>query len=263
MTDPTPNPHPASLEVHLARGSLRVTTADVPEITVEVVGGPKAEVRISRSSDGRQVVVEPARTGFGIGRHPRVDLLATVPTGSELRATTASASVTAAGVLGSVEVTTASGAVRLDEVREGAELSSASGSVQAAAVGGRLSFRTASGSLDVERTGASCSAKTASGSLTVGLAGGDVSATSVSGGIVVREAHQGTLDLGTTSGGIKVGVRRGTLTWLDVSSTSGRVRSDLTDDSGDADGGPLLTIRASSVSGGIHLSSTGTPAIAL
>jgi hypothetical protein len=260
---PTTDPHPASLDVSLARGSLRVTAADVPTITVEVVGGPRHELRIDRSSDGRQVVVEYPHKGFGFGRHPRFDLTATVPIGTELRAATASASVTAAGVLGSAEVTTASGAIRLDEVRERVDVTTASGSFRATAVGGPVTFGTASGSFDVERTGPSAIAKTVSGSITVGLAGGDLTASTVSGGIRVREAHQGTLDLGSTSGSIGVGVRRGTLTWLDVGSTSGRVRSDLADDSGDTGEGPVLTLRAHSVSGGIHLSSTGTPAIAL
>jgi DUF4097 and DUF4098 domain-containing protein YvlB len=261
---PTDHPHPASLEVHLARGSVRVTAADVQEITVEVVSGPKHEVRIERSADGRVVVVEPTRTGFGLGRHPRIDLVATVPLDSELQATTASASVTTSGPLGAVDVTTASGGIRLDEVRERLDVSSASGSARATAVGGPLSFRAASGSLEVERTGGSCSAKTASGSLTVGAAGGDVTASSVSGSVTVREAHQGTLDLRATSGSVNVGVRRGTLTWLDVSSTSGRVRSELADDAGDgSDGGPLLTVRATSVSGSVTITSTGTAAIAL
>jgi DUF4097 and DUF4098 domain-containing protein YvlB len=255
--------HPASLDVSLARGSLRVAASDVAEITVEVVGGPRNELRINRSSDGRQVVVEYPHKGFGFGRHPRFDVTATVPIGTELRATTASASVTTTGVLGSVEVTSASGGVRIDEVRERADISTASGGLRATAVGGPLTFRTASGSIDVERTGSSAVARTVSGSITVGLAGGDLSGTTVSGGIRVREAHQGTVDLGSTSGSIGVGVRRGTLTWLDVSSTSGRVRSDLADDSGDTGEGPVLTLRAHSVSGGIHLSSTGTPAIAL
>jgi hypothetical protein len=260
---PSTDPHPASLDVTLARGSLRVTAGAVPEITVEVVAGPRNELRIHRSSDGRQVVVEYPHKGFGFGRHPRFDLTATVPIGTELRATTASASVTTAGVLGSVEVSTASGGVRLDEVRERVDVSTASGSLRATGVGGPLTFGTASGSIDVERTGPTTIAKTVSGSITVGLAGGDLTATSVSGGIRVREAHQGTVDLGSTSGSIGVGVRRGTLTWLDVSSTSGRVRSELVDDAGDSAEGPVLTLRAHNVSGGIHLSSTGTPAIAL
>jgi len=258
---PTTDAHPATLDVSLGRGSLRVTAADVPEITVEVVGGPRHELRINRSTDGRQVVVEYPK-GFGFGRHPRFDLTATVPIGTDLRASTASASVSTTGVLGNVEVSTASGGIRLDEVRERADVTSASGGLRATAVGGPLSFRTASGSLEVERTGPSAIAKTVSGSITVGLAGGDLSGTTVSGAIRVREAHQGTVDLGSTSGSIGVGVRRGTLTWLDVSSTSGRVRSDLADDAGDGEG-PVLTLRAHSVSGGIHLSSTGTPAIAL
>jgi hypothetical protein len=254
---------PASLEVTLARGSLRVTAKDVPDITVEVVGGPRQELRIHRSTDGRQVVVEYPHKGFGFGRHARFDLAATVPIGTELRATTASASITTAGVLGAVEVTSASGGVRLDEVRERAEVSTASGGLRATAIGGPLSFRTASGSLDVDRTGAEAIAKTVSGSITVGLAGGDLHASTVSGSIRVREAHQGTVDLGSTSGSIGVGVRRGTLTWLDVSSTSGRVRSELAEDGSDPGVGPVLTLRAHSVSGAIHLSSTGTPAIAL
>jgi hypothetical protein len=260
---PDTDAHPASLEVSFARGSLRVTAADVAEITVEVVSGPRHELRIDRSADGRHVVVEHPNRGWGFGRHPRFDLAATVPVGTELHATTASASVTAAGVLGGVEVSTASGGVRLDEVRGQADIGTASGGLRASAVGGPLTFRSASGSIDVERTGTSALAKTVSGSITVGLAGGDLRATTVSGGIRVREAHQGTVDLGSTSGSIGVGVRRGTLTWLDVSSTSGRVRSELADDPGDTAAGPVLTLRAHSVSGGISLSPTGTPAIAL
>ena len=253
---------PATLDVSLARGSLRVIAKDVAEITVEVVSGPRHELRINRSNDGRQVVVEYPHKGFGFGRHPRFDLIATVPISTELRASTASASVTAAGALGSAEVTTASGAIRLEEVRERVDVTTASGSFRATAVGGPLTFGSASGSFDVERTGPSAIAKTVSGSLTVGLAGGDLHGTTVSGSIRVRETHQGTVDLGSTSGSIGVGVRRGTLTWLDVSSTSGRVRSDLAEEAGETDG-PVLTLRAHSVSGGIHLSSTGVQAIAL
>jgi putative adhesin len=149
---PSTDDHPASLDVSLARGSLRVTVKDVPEITLEVVDGPRNELRIERSSDGRQVVVEYPHRGFGFGRHPRFDLAATVPMGTELRAATASASVTTTGPLGAVEITTASGGVRLDEVRGRADVTTASGGLEVHHVGGALSFRTASGSIEVERS---------------------------------------------------------------------------------------------------------------
>ena len=41
------------------------------------------------------------------------------------------------------------------------------------------------------------------------------------------EVVRGTVELTTTSGVLEVGIRAGTAAWLDVSSTSGKVRNSL------------------------------------
>jgi DUF4097 and DUF4098 domain-containing protein YvlB len=83
----------------------------------------------------------------------------------------------------------------------------------------------------------------------------------VSGSIHVRDARRGVIELTSTSGGVTVDVRRGTLVWLDLSSVSGRTHSDLTADGavpvGDEE---TLKLTARSVSGGIRVGrSTAAP----
>ena len=83
----------------------------------------------------------------------------------------------------------------------------------------------------------------------------------MSGSVQVRDVQRGVVDLSSTSGSVTVGVRRGTLVWLDLSSVSGRTRSDL-----EADGAaPMgdeepLTLTVRSVSGSITVGrSTSAP----
>jgi hypothetical protein len=64
----------------------------------------------------------------------------------------------------------------------------------------------------------------------------------------------GEVSLQSASGDIQVGVRRGTKVWLDARSRSGDATSEL--DVGDeppAEGAPVLELRASSMSGDIHV----------
>ena len=66
----------------------------------------------------------------------------------------------------------------------------------------------------------------------IGWAGDLVSAASVSGAVTVRDAARGEVICKSTSGDVAVGVRKGTLVWLDLTTVSGRTTSGLSPDAG-------------------------------
>ena len=57
-----------------------------------------------------------------------------------------------------------------------------------------------------------------------------MSAVSVSGAVTVRDAARGEVICKSTSGNVAVGVRKGTLVWLDLTTVSGRTTSGLSPD---------------------------------
>jgi DUF4097 and DUF4098 domain-containing protein YvlB len=247
---------PISLDLAIDRGAVQVHAVDTSEVTVDITTRHDRDALVVRFDDAAgHLEIRPERR---LRHHTRSDVVVRVPKGSDVELTTASASIDVRGPVGQAAVTSASGGVDLDEVAGRCEVSTASGGIRVRDVGGDLGFQSASGSLKVERVGAECRARTASGSITIGRADAGVVAKTVSGSVRVGEARTGVLDLHATSGGIGVGVRRGTLVWLDVSSVAGRVTSDL--EGGDAapdEGEEPLTLRASSVSGAIHITSVG------
>jgi DUF4097 and DUF4098 domain-containing protein YvlB len=258
-----PTPTPVHLYVENAAGSIEVLADAGAETTVDISGRYHEDlVVVELSGDGRRLTIRPRRRHRL--RNLRLDITVHLPAGSTIEAATASAGLTVHGEIADLKAAAASAAVSADDVTGSVAVQSASGSLRVGAVGGSLSFTSASGSLRADRVGGECHATTASGSLTIGVADDDVAASAVSGSVTVREAHRGTVDLSATSGSIQVGVRRGTVAWLDVSSLSGHTRSDLTaQDDTPAGGGSVLTVRARSVSGSVAVVPAGPAAIAL
>ncbi|MEQ1787384.1 MAG: DUF4097 family beta strand repeat-containing protein [Acidimicrobiales bacterium] len=190
-----------------------------------------------------------------------------ISAGSTIDVSSASASVSTRGVLASAELSTASGTVAVEQVTGDVGAQSASGTIQLGTVGGETRLRTASGSMHVATATGPCRASSASGSLDLGWAGHDVDAQSASGSITVRDAVRGRIAVDTTSGRVTIGVRRGTLVWLDLTSVSGRTRSDLTPDepgaTDEADTGAAeepLEIRVRTVSGSITVAPSAASA---
>ena len=256
-----PTPSPITLRLRNHAGSVEVVASESAETTVDITSRTDDAAVVEMSGDGRTLTIEPRQRR--LHRHG-IDMVVHLPAGSDLRIQVAAAEVRVRGTVGDVEVDNAAGKVNIEQADGAVALGSASGSMKVGRAGGRLSFQSASGSLDVDRVGGACTARSASGSVTIGVADDDVAAHSVSGSVVVREAHRGTVDIGSTSGQVAVGVRRGTLAWLDVSSVSGRTRSDLAPEDPTADAsGSTLTVRARSVSGSVVVTSSGTGAIAL
>jgi DUF4097 and DUF4098 domain-containing protein YvlB len=166
-------------------------------------------------------------------------------------------------VLAHAEAKTASGALTIEQVEGDCRGQTASGDIRLGTIGGTVDLKSASGDLRVARAGGRASARSASGAVDVGWAGDLVKAVSVSGDVTVRDAARGEVICTSTSGDIAVGVRKGTLVWLDLSTVSGRTTSSLRpDDAPDGRNEEVLTVKAQTVSGNITISPSGADAAA-
>jgi DUF4097 and DUF4098 domain-containing protein YvlB len=249
---------PATAPIHLhlrsGRGTVLVLAGDGDETVVEVTGRHEGELaRVSASDDGRRVTVDvPRHRRFG--NAPRLDITVHLRTGSTLDLGTASAGITVRGAVAQAEVRSASGAVSVEQVSGDAHVKTASGDVELGTVDGAATVKSASGDLRIATCRGRCGATTASGAVDIGWAGSAVSAGSASGDVTVRDVSAGSVSLKSTSGDVIVGVRPGTLVWLDLTTVSGRTTSNLSPDQPTGDAGEVLRLDVKTVSGDITVS---------
>lgn len=255
-------PQPIAVDIRNPRGAIEVVAAETSETSVDVTSRfDDLEADITLDAEATTLVVEIPRRRFG--KQPRVTVTVRVPRGSRLTAHAASASIAVRGAMAGLELSSASGSVQAEEAHGPVVARTASGSVRLGAVHGRLEVRTVSGSVRVAEVADVAAVRVVSGSIEVGCAASDVRATSVSGSIRVHEVRHGTVELTSTSGSVHVGVRRGTLVWLDLSSVSGRTHSDLAADTpGPGSDEDTVTLTARSISGGIHVRPSASEPVA-
>jgi len=256
-------PQPIAVDIRNPRGAIEVLASDTALTSVDITSrfdDLDAEVRFNEGT--ATLVVEIPRRRFG--KQPRVTVTVRVPRGSRLTADAASASIDVRGPMAGLELSSASGSIKAEEAHGPVNARTASGSLRLGEVHGTLEARAVSGSVRIAAVDDVAAVRVVSGSIEVGTAIADLRATAVSGSIHVGEARRGTVDLTTTSGGVSVGVRRGTLVWLDLSSVSGRAHSDLSGGGAAADRNEdTLTLTARSVSGSIHVRPSASAPVTL
>lgn len=251
---------PVKAEIKLPAGRVKVTATPARTVTVSLLpertaGSRSAEKLIADtevSFDGGTLTVEvPDRVH--LRGDTSLNLAVELPNGSSVAVRTASADVSCTGELGSLQGHTASGDVTAERVGH-AGLTTASGDVRLREVTGDTLLQTASGDAVIQRADGDITAKTASGDLTIGHAAHSVHAQTASGDVMIDRVSAGTVDLTSVSGDVSVGVAPGIGIYLDLSSLSGRVRSELdADEQGGSHGEPGLTLRGNSVSGAIKI----------
>jgi DUF4097 and DUF4098 domain-containing protein YvlB len=183
------------------------------------------------------------------------------PERSWLDVRTKSADVAARGTLGGANVSSASADIQLDEVDGGLNVKTASGDVTAREVTGGVNVQTASGDIAVNVARGPVNVATASGDVEIGEAYDSLSANTVSGDHRHGAVMQGTVGAHSVSGDIEIGVRRGSKVWLDCNTVSGDTSSELEVRADVPDGdGPLVEIRAKTVSGDIKITRAPAPA---
>jgi DUF4097 and DUF4098 domain-containing protein YvlB len=266
---------PAELEVRLTSGEVEIEAVQGAEsVDVELIANDEesqqlvdaARIELRERHGNPEVVVDvpQRRGGFNIGSlfsRSGITCRIRTPEGSGLDARTKSADVIVRGTLAGANVATASGDVHLQDVDGGINVKTASGDVQARRVAAGVNVQSASGDVEVEVARGPLNVQTASGDLTVGEAWDNVNASTVSGDQEHGAVYKGNVSAHSVSGDVRVGVRRGSKVFLDCSTVSGDTSSEL-DMLADppAGDGPLIELRAKTVSGDITITRAPAPA---
>ena len=225
------------LRVSLDGGEVSVETADVRSVDVELVALrdndvtrqaiDEARIEMVPRGGGHEVIVELKRkSGLLLGRGPKVGVRIRCPHGSDLGLRASSADLRATGALGKVDVKTASGDVSLERAAR-LHVDTASGDVRARDVDGATELRTASGDVMLRRVGGPLTAGLVSGDLAVDEAAAGLEVTTVSGNVRVRAAGGGALCVQSVSGDVELAVKPGLSLYVDASSVSGTMTSEL------------------------------------
>ncbi|RNL60492.1 hypothetical protein EFK50_19405 [Nocardioides marmoriginsengisoli] len=261
-------PEPVNLYVELGSGQLATICADVTEAVVEI-DGSRAEEFVVEQNGKQLAVVAPRGRFFGHGDAHRVRI--TVPNGSALVTKTGSADTTSSGTLGSVKIKTGSGDVEVEradgpvvietgsgdvkagELAGAVRIKSGSGDVQLGDVHGTTGISTGSGDVVLDLVHDTVVMKTGSGDLQVNRAEADLSLTTASGDVTVGHALRGKVTAKNVSGDVRVGISSGTPVWTDISTVTGSVANRLDSVGKPAEGQDYVELRASTVSGDVHL----------
>jgi len=224
-------PEPPSLRISIPSGTVRIDTEETAETTVEFSGPNEDDARIEMRRN--EIVVEAERKKlFGVRGDFRV--VVTAPDGAQVDVQVASADVEARGRFGDVSVDSASGDVSIGHAD------------------GRVEVNTASGDVDVDFAGGAVRVNSASGDVTVGEAEHDVRARTASGDVQLRSVVRGKVDVQSASGDVQVGIRQGSSVYIDASSMSGDMTSELdVSDTPPASDGPSVDFRARTMSGDV------------
>lgn len=244
-------------------GSVALSAGPTEAISVEAVPASGARDLLDRIrvsfDNGRLTITGPDVRGF-LRRHDGLDLTVRAPAGSDCEVHTAAADVACVGDFGTLTLSSASGDLTAASARGAVLAKTASGDVFIDQAGADVSIDTASGDVRVAHAGGELQAKTISGDVTVGDCDGPVTARTTSGDIEITELAAGRAELQSISGDATVAVRRGVSVYLDLSTLSGSVRSDLDADEDGADSGAALEIKCHTVSGDIRVRKGGAPA---
>lgn len=252
-----PATEPIDLLVEVTAGSVRITADQTQAVTVNVRPAKPghhgdelaAEVRVD-FADGRLEIVEPQRHNW-MRFNSGLDVSVTLPAGSHCWVTTASADVAVTGELGSLAAKTVSGQIAADAITGNAEVTTTSGRITINEAAGQVSAKSASGTVDLGHVGSDVEVTTVSGKVGIASASADATVRTASGRIRIGCLSRGRAEIVTVSGDVKVNVAKGTGVYLDMTSVSGRVTSEL--DPSQACGEADLHLKCRSISGAIKV----------
>jgi DUF4097 and DUF4098 domain-containing protein YvlB len=263
-------PGSVSLRFKLPSGRVVVTTAEQPQTTVELLPlgrrGSDAidnvQVSCEEHAGGHVITVEekdqfrwgPIRISWG----GDVEVRVVCPHGADLELSGGSTDLRAEGELGEVSARTASGDVRLGTATKKLEVKTASGDVSIGAMDAGGSVVTVSGDLGVRRLERNVTARSVSGDVRIGAIRAPLQLTTTSGDVELENVSAGDVRLQTVSGDVRIGVQRGTRVFIDATSVSGDLNSELglADSEPAAEGdepGEVVPLHVKTVSGDVKI----------
>jgi DUF4097 and DUF4098 domain-containing protein YvlB len=270
-------PGDVTLEVKIPTGRIVIGTSDEPHTTVDLVPigrrGQEALELIEVSHHergGRHVVTveQKNRIQWGpiqISWGGDVEVRVTCPDGTDLELSGASTDIRAEGRYGSIAARTASGDLRLGEAHGKLEVKTASGDVKLDLVEApKASLGTVSGDVEIGRVEADLQLRTVSGDVELGVVRGPIALSTTSGDVSLRSLESGELRIQSVSGDCRIGIGRGTRIWVDASSVSGDMNSELA--VGDAapegageESGEVVPVHVKTVSGDVAIVRAAAP----
>ena len=250
-----PATEPIDLDAEITSGSVTISARPTDTITVDVQPARRSgddladQVRVEYAS-GRLVISEPTQRNW-LRFSSGLDVLVTLPARSNCSVRTVSADVLAEGELGTLSARTTSGEISAGAVTGDVKITTISGRINIEDAAGPVSVKSASGAVDLGRVGGDLDVDSVSGRVEVGKAAASASIRTASGRVKVGSLSHGQADIVTVSGTVELYVAQGIGVYLDMSSLSGRVTSDL-EPSGASDQVDL-NLRCRSVSGGLRV----------
>ena len=233
-----PATDPIDLEIRVPAGDVTVRAAATHTATVTLSGAERTlDATRVEFDQGALSVIAPER--LRLGRTADLDVRVEVPEGSFCRAHTASADVRCTGELGSLDVHTASG------------------DVSAERISGLARATTASGDIHVGEA-SEVDANSASGDVTIEQVSGPVQVSTASGDVRIDAASGSRAEVKSASGDINIAVTPGIGVYLDLSTMSGTVSSEL--DPAEETGGADMTLSCRTLSGDVQVTRAAQPA---
>jgi len=256
-------PGPVRLSVKIGSGEIEVEPGLEGRTEVEVVprnrGAREAieEMIIRGEQRGGRFEIEieePKHGSFVHNLFNNADFGVKVrcPTDTAVELQTGSADGVVRGHVASAHAKTGSGDMSFSEVGGELVVNAASGDVKAGDVGGDCTIKTASGDVRVHRVGGDFVGNLVSGDLHLTEAQGPVTVSTVSGDQWIGSISSDTR-LSSVSGDVRVGVLPGLRLWIDATSVSGDMSSELEAADAPAAEGALVELRAKTVSGDVQI----------
>jgi Toastrack DUF4097 len=226
---------PITLSVRAGGGAVEITAEDRTTAVVDVrpfddndaARGLAEATRVEMHGDTLTVTTPEPPGAWLWRRHARLHISARVPLDSALALKVASADLVARGRYGLVTLSIASGDGHVEHITGNANLKTASGDLSIERIDGAAHINSASGDVAIGAAGQDLNVHAASGDVRIGRADAAVKVVSASGDIDVGQVARGEARLRSASGDVTVGVAAGTGVWLDLNTSSGRARSDL------------------------------------
>jgi DUF4097 and DUF4098 domain-containing protein YvlB len=264
---------PVELDLRVAAGEIEIDPSLEGRVEIELTAYDDetqravdtARIELQENRDRPRVLVDVPlrRSGFSLGLvfgRSGVTCRVRCPEGSVIHVRSKSADLHARGTIGALSVQTASGDVDVDRVLGDLNVKSASGEVEAREIEGGASIQTASGDVQLGVVRGPVSIAAVSGDVSIGAAYDNVSTNTVSGDQEHGAVMSGRVSAQSVSGDVSIGVRRGSRVFLDCNTVSGDTSSELalTSDAPAGDG-PLVEIKAKTVSGDIAITRAAPP----
>lgn len=238
--------------IQLAMGEVTVTADDVDEVTVDVSPtqpGRPADVRAAENtavdfSDNRLGIRQKRETILRtwITRSWSVDVLVRVPRGSRLNVTSSYGNIRIHGGIGPSSLTTSYGDISVGETtdlnarttygeisveRISGTASLTGSSLLLGEVNGTAVAKSSHGNLSADLVLGTLNAASGTGNIEIRTLMGELEARAGYGRIRIADAVSGTAHLAATHADVEVGIRPGTLAWLDLDTRNGTVRNEL------------------------------------